>query len=599
MKRSIGLVAISAALFAAACQDQPSAPVETAPVMAAAPGLSQVQGSYIVVFRPGVSDPDGVTDQLIRTFGGSVQYRYQAAIQGFAATLPPQAVEAISRNPNVEYVEADAVMTTTTVQTNATWGLDRIDQRALPLSGTYGYGVDGSGVHMYIIDTGIRATHTEFTGRMKAGYTAISDGRGTNDCNGHGTHVAGTAGGTVYGVAKKVSLIPVRVLNCRGSGTTSGVIAGVDWVTANHLKPAVANMSLGGGASSALDAAVANSIAAGVTYAVAAGNSNANACNYSPARVPAAVTVGATTNTDARASYSNFGSCLDLFAPGSSITSAWYESNTDTNTISGTSMAAPHVAGVAALILQAGHQSPADVRDLIVGGGTTGVVTSAGAGSANVLLFNLYDGGGSPPPPPANVAPTASFTYDCANLACTFDGSGSSDSDGNVTGYAWTFGDGTGGSGQTAQKTYGTSGSFTVMLTVTDNGGATGVTEQTVTVTAPEGPGPGTGLAVHVGTIQGSGVSVNRNFWRANVTVTVIDAGGQPVGGVSVTGSWSGGTSGSTSCTTDGSGVCTVQSSNIGRGTASVLWSLGSLSGSGLVHDTTKDSATSVQVSRP
>ena len=221
-----------------------------------------------------------------------------------------------------------------------------------PLSNSYTYNQTGQGVHAYIIDTGIRATHQEFGGRVTNGADFIGDGNGTNDCNGHGTHVAGTTGGTTYGVAKSVTIHAVRVLGCTGSGSTSGVIAGVDWVTANHASPAVANMSLGGGASTALDNAVTSSVNSGVSYAVAAGNSNANACNSSPARAAAAITVGATTSSDARSSFSNFGTCLDIFAPGSSITSAWSTSNTATNTISGTSMASPHVAGAIALYLQ-------------------------------------------------------------------------------------------------------------------------------------------------------------------------------------------------------------------------------------------------------
>ncbi|HEX7025365.1 MAG TPA: S8 family peptidase, partial [Gemmatimonadales bacterium] len=223
---------------------------------------------------------------------------------------------------------------------------------------------------------------------------------GTDDCHGHGTHVAGTVGGATYGVAKGVSLVAVRVLNCAGSGTWSGVIAGIDWVTSHRIAPAVANMSLGGGASQSVDDAVTGSIDAGVTYAIAAGNSSDDACKYSPARTPAAITVGATTSSDARASYSNFGTCLDVFAPGSGITSAWNTSNTATNTISGTSMASPHVAGVAALVLEAGNQSPADVRNAIVTNATAGVVSSAGSGSPNLLLYSGFVGGGSPPPPP-------------------------------------------------------------------------------------------------------------------------------------------------------------------------------------------------------
>ena len=274
--------------------------------------------------------------ELARAHSGNVEFVYQHALKGFAVRLSPAQAGALAASPGVAYVEPDQVVHADVSQSPATWGIDRIDQRDLPLNNTYNYNQNGQGVHAYIIDTGVRGTHQEFTGRMGNGADFVGDGNGTNDCNGHGTHVAGTTGGTTYGVAKLVMLHAVRVLNCQGSGTTSGVIAGVDWVTANHGSPAVANMSLGGGASTSLDNAVSNSIGSGVSYAIAAGNSNANACNSSPARVPAANTVGATTSTDARSSFSNFGTCLDIFAPGSSITSAWNTSNTATNTISGT-----------------------------------------------------------------------------------------------------------------------------------------------------------------------------------------------------------------------------------------------------------------------
>ena len=286
-----------------------------------------------------------------------------------------------------------------TSQTPATWGLDRIDQRDLPLNNTYTYNQTGAGVNAYIIDTGIRATHQQFTGRVGNGVDEV--GGGTNDCNGHGTHVSGTVGGTTYGVAKQVTLHPVRVLDCNGSGTTSGVIAGVDWVTANHVGPSVANMSLGGGASSALDSAVTNSINSGVSYAIAAGNSNADACTTSPARVAAANTVGPTTDTDARASFSNFGTCLDIFAPGNNITSSWNTSDAATNTISGTSMATPHVAGAIALYLQTNPgASPATVTQALISNSTLNHVTGAGTGSPNRLLYSIFGGAPPPPPPP-------------------------------------------------------------------------------------------------------------------------------------------------------------------------------------------------------
>lgn len=364
----------------------PQGPV--APVLGAgAPG--SIAGRYIVVFKD-TAGPDAIDAAARGLARGAVHYRYGAALKGFAATLPGPALDGLRHNPHVAYIEADSVITLESTQSPATWGIDRIDQRNLPLDNTYTYNYTGAGVTAYIIDTGILTSHTDFGGRARVGTDTVGDGRNGIDCNGHGTHVAGTVGGATYGVAKGVSLVAVRVLNCNGSGTTSGVIAGVDWVTGHHASASVANMSLGGGASTSLDSAVTNSIGSGVTYAIAAGNSNKNACNYSPARVPAALTVGATTSSDARASYSNYGSCVDLFAPGSSITSDWNTSTTATNTISGTSMATPHVTGVAALYLQAHPGStPSAVATAIVGGATANVVTNAGRGSPNKLLYSL------------------------------------------------------------------------------------------------------------------------------------------------------------------------------------------------------------------
>jgi subtilisin family serine protease len=362
-----------------------------------------IPGRYIVVMdRPSTPSDRADAQRQAVGHGGRVSVEYEAALDGFAAELPERAVEALRRNPHVQYVETDIAIRAQGTQSGATWGLDRIDQRYRRLNRSYRYDRTGAGVTAYIIDSGIRRSHNQFGGRVAAGFTRIRDGRGTRDCNGHGTHVAGTVGAKRYGVAKRVTLRPVRVLNCRGYGRLSGVVAGIDWVTSHHTssRPAVANLSLGSQASWTLDRAVNRSIRDGVTYVVAAGNDNRDACNYSPARVPSAVTVGATTKSDARSAFSNKGPCVDLFAPGSGITSTWSTSNTATKTISGTSMAAPHVAGAAALILQ---QQPTATPDMVTQAlrqsATTGVVTNRGYRSPNRLLFSRAIL--QPPPSPA------------------------------------------------------------------------------------------------------------------------------------------------------------------------------------------------------
>ncbi len=359
---------------------------------AASSSAAAAQDRWIVVLKEGSSSRVVAAEHRAR-HRAEIDQVYSHALNGYAARIPGSELGALRADGRVAYIEQDGEVTASATQSAATWGLDRSDQRALPLSGTFSYTNTGLGVRSYILDTGIRFTHADFGGRAVSGFDAI-DGGTADDCNGHGTHVAGTVGGTTYGVAKGTALVAVRVLDCAGSGSWSGVIAGIDWVTGDHLagQPAVANMSLGGGASTALDEAVKNSIADGVSYAVAAGNGNQggraqDACKYSPARVPAAMTIGATDKTDTKTSWSNYGTCVDWFAPGHQITSAWYQSDTQTNTISGTSMATPHAAGVAALYLQANTgATPQQVRDALYANTTKGIVKSSSTAN-NHLLF--------------------------------------------------------------------------------------------------------------------------------------------------------------------------------------------------------------------
>jgi PKD repeat protein len=426
-----------------------------------------IPGRYIVQFAPGYN-VRATARELALGQTARVLYVYEHVLRGAAFEMNEHQALAMSRHPKVVLVEEDVEMWPVGTQTNPpSWGLDRVDQRNLPLDANHTWDFDGTGVNVYVIDTGIRFTHAEFGGRAFLGADFIGDGQNGNDCRGHGTHVAGTIGGATFGVAKNVRLYSVRVFACSGSSPNTVIIAGIDWVTANRVLPAVANASLSGGMSDSLDKAVNDSVASGVFYAVAAGNGNgSDACYNSPARAASAYTVGATTQSDEVAVFSSVGSCIKVFAPGSSITSAWYTSDTATNTISGTSMATPHVAGAAAILLNGNPSlTPVQVASTLTDRATVGVLTNIGSGSPNRLLYTRL--------PPL----TARFTFTCSVLTCSFNASGST-SDLGIASYSWSFGDSTSSAGSTPAHTYPISGQYPVTLTVTDTAGQSASTSQ-------------------------------------------------------------------------------------------------------------------------
>lgn len=588
-------------------------------IVAVGPAAAQPApaGTYIVVLRPSAADVPATASNIARAHGGTVGFVYEHALRGFSLRVPAAAAAAIARNPGVAYVEADQLFAVE-AQTVPT-GIRRIFAPGNPnldIDGTDDERVD---VDVAVIDTGIDLDHPDLnvvgsTNCASGGPFTQSCGSGGDDGNGHGTHVAGSVAALdnstgVVGVAPGARLWAVRVLGNNGSGYTSWIVAGMDWVTARASTIEVANMSLGGSGSQALDDAANRMADAGVALAVAAGNSDANAANFSPARAQKVLTVSAladfnglaggggaptcrTDQDDTLADFSNWGSTIELAAPGVCILSTWLNGGYDT--ISGTSMASPHAAGGLALLASRGFsRSWTGVQGLystLQQNGNLNWTDDSGDGIKERLLdvsnTSVFDpatvpGGGTPPP---NQPPTASFTFSCSGLTCSFNGSGSSDSDGSIASYAWSFGDGTGGTGVTTSRTYASGGTYTVTLTVTDDDSATGSTSQSVTVSSSSG-----GLAVAL-----SGTSTNNgSTWAANVTIAVTNDG-SPVSGADVSGSWSNGATGSASCTTGSNGQCTVSESGIPKRTGSVQFTVSTVNGSSSFGGTS-----SITVSKP
>lgn len=521
--------------------------------MAAPATAAPRSGSYIVTLRSGVAGPVArIAASLASAHGGRVGHVYTTALRGFEISLPSAAAAALSRSPLVSRIERNGRVRAFATQNNPPYGLDRIDQRDLPLSATYVYNATGAGVTAYIIDTGIRPTHVDFGGRASIGTDTVGDGQNGNDCNGHGTHVAGTVGSTTYGVAKAVSLVGVRVLDCGGEGTYADVIAGVDWVTANAVKPAVANMSLGGGPSSTLDDAVRNSINSGVQYSLAAGNGDLNgnavdACGTSPARTAEALTVSATNSSDQRASFANYGSCVDLFAPGVSVLSTWNSSNTATATLSGTSMAAPHVAGIMALYLQTNPSAAAaTVASAIVNATTLNKVPNPNGSPNRLAYMGGFTIGMSATPNPVNFGSVGTGTSSAPQTVTVTNGGSTSVNVTTTTVGGTNPGDFSLSNNTCAGATVTAGGScaFDVTFAPAAGGaraGTVGVAHSAIgspLVVALTGSGvvPTPGIAVTPASIAFGNVVTGGQSTVQNVTVSSTGSGSLALGTFSITG---------------------------------------------------------------
>ena len=478
MKRAAAFILALTVLASCSDSPTPSAPQSRIAPSSRAAISTPIPGRYIVVFKSNVANVSSLAATIASQHQSTISHVYSSAIKGVALALSDAEADAMRADPNVAFVEQDQTAQLTSVQTNAPWGIDRTDQRTLPLNGSYGWTADGTGVTVYIIDTGISYNHSDFGGRAVKGVDEVTIGGTAADCHGHGTGVASIVGGAKYGVAKNAKLVAVRVVDCGANISTSAVLAGVDWVTANRTLPAVANMSMTLGLSAALTQAIETSISSGVVYAVAAGNNANDACTAAPANTPNALTVGATNIADQFASFSSFGPCVDINAPGENIRMAWYGSTTATRTNDGTSFASPHVAGTAALYLQAHPTAtPAAVRSALVSNATANAIAGVPAGTPNLLDYSGFITVANPP--------VANFTSSCTALVCSFDGSTSAGLSSAT--YNWSFGDGTNASGKTASHRYTSAGTYTVALTVVDVNG-TSTQTKTVTLSPPNQP---------------------------------------------------------------------------------------------------------------
>ena len=497
MKRLLAVCA--GTLFLAACNDAtaPITPKSSAPVAPSnGPNADIRPGHYIVLLKSGAPSAEAVVHRHALSKALTVDQHFKTVMHGFAAAFSEEDLDSLRNDPDVERIEPDRIVHQLGSETGMGWALDRVDQHAMPLNGSFSYGATGSGVNIYVVDGGIRYSHTEFGGRAHFAFDAL--GGDGSDCNGHGTGVAGVAAGSVHGVAKSANIYSVRVFPCSGTTNLSTILAGVDWVTAHHKSPAVANLSLGAAAAPILDTAVERSIRSGVTYVVAAGNNGGDACAMSPGKLPDVINVGASDASDSRASWSNYGSCVHIFAPGVAVGSADYYSDVSYANWNGTSMAAPLVSGAVALYLQEHPTaSPSAVRSAMLSSTTSGVISNA-SGSANRLLYTSFIGTVSAPAPAPAPAPTTStpptaapvggvgVSYRCASRACNFD-AGSSQPTGGVTSYKWYFGDGSSATGRTASHTYGSSPSYRWVLYISTGTGKRYAVDNSITPASASG----------------------------------------------------------------------------------------------------------------